>query len=61
MGYMTMSRQPADLGELGPPLEGESSVLLVGSTLGIMMVLTLLRAILQRFRVVRARLAQMHA
>ena len=42
-------------------LEGESSVILVGSTLGVVMVLNLLWATLRRFRVVRARLAEMYA
>ena len=42
-------------------LAGEMSVLLVGSTLGVLMVANLAWALLRRYRVVRARLAHLHA
>lgn len=41
-------------------LAGESSVILVGSSLGLLMVANLVWAVLRRYRVVTARLAQMH-
>jgi uncharacterized protein with PQ loop repeat len=61
LGYMTMNVVNQLIWVTWAAFEGESSVLLVGSTLGVMMVLNLLWAILRRLRVVRARLAQMHA
>ena len=61
LGYMTMNVVNQLIWVTWAAFEGESSVLLVGSTLGVMMVLNLLWAILRRFRLVHARLAQMHA
>ena len=61
LGYMTMNVVNQLIWVTWAAFAGESSVLLVGSTLGVMMVLNLLWATLRRFRVVRARLAQMHA
>lgn len=61
LGYMTMNVVNQLIWVTWAAFEHESSVLLVGSTLGVMMVLNLLWATLRHFRVVRARLAQMHA
>ena len=57
LGYMTMNVVNQLIWVTWAAFEGESSVLLVGSTLGVMMVLNLLWAVLRRFRLVRARLA----
>jgi uncharacterized protein with PQ loop repeat len=61
LGYMTMNVVNQLVWVTWAALAGESSVLLVGSTLGVLMVLNLLWATLRRFRVVRARLAEMYA
>jgi uncharacterized protein with PQ loop repeat len=61
LGYMTMNVLNQLIWVSWAALAGESSVILVGSTLGVMMVVNLLWALLRRFRIVRARLAQMHA
>jgi uncharacterized protein with PQ loop repeat len=61
LGYMTMNVLNQLIWVSWAALEGESSVILVGSTLGVLTVLNLLWATLRRFRVVRARLAEMHA
>lgn len=61
LGYMTMNVVNQLIWVTWAAFEHESSVLLVGSTLGVMMVLNLVWATLRHFRVVRARLAQMHA
>ena len=42
-------------------LAGESSVILVGSSLGVLMAMNLCWAVLRRLRLVRARLADMYA
>ena len=61
LGYMAMNVVNQLIWVTWAALAGESSVILVGSTLGVLMVLNLLWATLRRFRVVRARLAEMHA
>jgi uncharacterized protein with PQ loop repeat len=61
LGYMAMNVVNQLIWVTWAALEGESSVILVGSTLGVLMVLNLAWATLRRLRVVRARLAEMHA
>ena len=61
LGYMAMNVLNQLAWVSWAALEGESSVILVGSCLGVLMLLNLLWATLRRFRVVRARLAEMHA
>ena len=60
LGYMAMNVVNQLIWVTWAAFAGESSVIMVGSTLGVLMVANLW-ATLRRFRVVRARLAQMHA
>lgn len=60
-GYMAMNVLNQLVWVTWAAYAGESSVLLVGSTLGVLMVANLVWATLRRLRLVRARLSQMHA
>jgi hypothetical protein len=61
LAYMTMNVVNQLIWVTWAALAGEYSVIMVGSTLGVLMVANLVWALLRRFRVVRARLAQLHA
>jgi hypothetical protein len=61
LAYMTMNVVNQLIWVTWAALAGESSVIMVGSTLGVLMVANLIWAVLRHFKVVRARLAQLHA
>jgi uncharacterized protein with PQ loop repeat len=61
LAYMTMNVVNQLIWVTWAAFAGESSVIMVGSTLGVLMVANLVWAVLRRFKVVRARLAQLHA
>jgi uncharacterized protein with PQ loop repeat len=61
LGYMTMNVLNQLIWVTWAAFAGESSVILVGSTLGVLMAMNLCWAVLRRLRLVRARLADMYA
>ncbi len=61
LAYMSMNVVNQLIWVTWAALAGESSVIMVGSTLGVLMVANLIWALLRRFKLVRARLAQLHA
>jgi uncharacterized protein with PQ loop repeat len=61
LGYMTLNVVNQLIWVTWAAFAGESSVILVGSTLGVLMAMNLCWAVLRRLRLVRARLADLHA
>ena len=61
LGYMAMNVMNQLIWVTWAALAGESSVMMVGSTLGVLMAMNFGWAVLRRLRLVRARLADMHA
>jgi uncharacterized protein with PQ loop repeat len=61
LGYMAMNVVNQLIWVTWAAFAGESSVILVGSTLGVLMAVNLCWAVLRRLRLVRARLADLHA
>ena len=61
LGYMAMNVVNQLIWVTWAAFAGESSVILVGSTLGVLMAMNLSWAVLRRLRVVRARLSDLYA